>query len=104
MTATKLLVSVFLSSLSCASLAGSMYSGADKDLETAFNKALVRAKTESRGGCLCKRWDEDISALCKKDDKLGVFVCQACGSNHKGSCDDRSQEQRALDSVKRLFR
>jgi len=82
---------------------GTFYSAADSDLDAAFNKALDRARTQSRGGCLCKDWDQDISALCKKDDKLGVFVCRACGSNHKGSCDNRSEEQKILDQVKRLF-
>jgi hypothetical protein len=77
--------------------AGTMYEGAGSTVQEAMEAAMDTAEKRSRGKCLCK--DEGPGSLedaCRKSEKLGGFICKACGSNHKGSCTNKTDLMKKL--------
>ncbi|MCR5886127.1 hypothetical protein LRS03_26040 [Rhizobacter sp. J219] len=77
--------------------AGKDYEGWGKTPQEAMDAALSSAAKNSRGGCLCKDWSPaSLEEQCKASEKLGGYTCKACGSNHKGSCTDRTEIEKKL--------
>lgn len=74
--------------ISASASAGRPFEGWGKDPNTAAKEALEMARTQSPAKCLCKDWSLQLERDCRP--AMGGIICSACGSNHKGSCQGKS--------------
>lgn len=78
-------------------LAASIHYGYGNSPQEAMDRAIENAISESRAGCIGRDWSPDIERDCRhagynraffgeNGEYLGVYECQAQGSDHRGSC------------------
>lgn len=75
-------------------LAGRSFEGWGENPNDAMKAALDMAESQSPARCLCKDWAPDMERDCR--EAMGGYICKACGSNHKGSCSNRSDIDKLL--------
>ena len=80
-----------------ASVAGTIFEGWGDNPNAAMKEALGMAENNSTARCLCKGWGPNLERDCRQG--LGGFFCQACGSNHAGSCINKSDLERIKKSL-----
>ena len=80
-----------------ATHAGRTFEGWGNTPNEAMKEALEMARTESPAKCLCKDWSSNLERDCRQG--LGGWICGACGSNHKGSCQGKSDWEKTKEAL-----